>query len=1148
LVKTCLSCGEENSDRARFCQACTAPLAEARERALEERKVVTVLFCDLVGFTAASDQADPEDVKARLGPYHARLRAEIERFGGTVEKFIGDAIMAVFGAPVVHEDDAERAVRAALRIVEAIDEMNEAGPSLGLQVRIGINTGEAIVALGARPERGEGIVAGDVVNTAARLQQAAPVGATVVGEVTYRSTRDTIDYEKLPPVEVKGKHEPLSVWRATVPRTRLPMEGDVVPATPFIGRQDDLAVLRQTYARSVRESSAQLVTVTGEPGVGKSRLLSEFRASLDAEPEPVWWRQGRCLPYGEGITYWALGEIVKAHAGILESDSPELAAQKLESAIPRAIEDAPDREWMRARLAPLVGARAPESGGTVEREEYFTAWRRFLEAIAAEHPLILVFDDVHWADEPMLDFIEHLVDWSTGVPVLVIAAARPEHYERRPGWGGGKRNWATIALGPLSPDETGRLIAALLTEAVLPVETQAILLDQAGGNPLYAEQFVRMLTDRGILQRRGRTVALAAGMEIPVPETVQALIAARLDTLPSDRKKLLFDAAVVGKVFWTGVVSFMGGIEPGTVKEGLHELARKELVRPVRTSSVKDESEYSFWHLLVRDVAYGMIPRAARAAKHRMAAQWIERIAGERVADVAEVLAHHYSQALELARASGAVDAEGLEQAARRFLVLAGDHAVQLDLASAESYYRRALRILPAGHQDRAAVLAKAAECAWQTGRYSEAEGDYQEVIGALRAQGDELAAADAMVSLALGHWLWGKTAQSRRLTEEAVEILEREPPGPELARAYTQIARSTWLTGLARESLEWSSKALRLGEELGIREVAVIALQMRGGARCELGDMGGLEDLRQGLQMSLEYGLGQETVRGQMNLAEWLWWTEGPARGLEVIRAVVEFGERRGIAALALSVKAWIIWMLFELGEWDELLQVSDDVIAGDREHGGSYFGVAALIYRAQVLALRGQLDEAKKLEDEFLPRAREIGDPQILFPALTTGALIDLALGDGAAALRLVEEFEHVSRGNPHFRTLHVHSAARVGNGLRADDLGRRLLEGCSPIAARHQCCIVTAEANLTEAEGGLEQALELYVTAAERWAQFGHVPERGQALLGAGRCLLSLGRPTEAAAKLREASEVYRGLGARTLLDEVDALLGRATALPS
>jgi class 3 adenylate cyclase/tetratricopeptide (TPR) repeat protein len=1145
-VAQCPSCGEENPERAKFCLNCATPLGPAVSGGrAEERKVVSVLFCDLVGFTAASEAADPEDVRARLLPYHQRLRSEIESYGGSVEKFIGDAVMAVFGAPVAHEDDAERAVRAGLRILEAIKELNEASPRLGLQVRIGINTGEAVVALGARAERGEGLVAGDVVNTAARLQQAAPVGAAVVGEATFRATKDAIDYEKLPPVKVKGKREPLFVWRATVPKARLPMHADIRPATPFIGRLNDLALLKQTYTRSVRESSAQLVTVTGEPGVGKSRLLSEFRASLDTEPEPVWW-QGRCLPYGEGITFWALGEIVKAHAGILESDSPELAAEKLESAIPRAIEDARDREWMRGRLAPLVGARAAEDAGTVERGEHFAAWRRFLEAMASEHPLVLVFEDMHWADDAMLDFVDHLVEWSTGVPLLVICPARPELYERRPAWSGGKRNSATIALGPLSQEETAQLIAHLLTEAVLPAQTQTVLLDQAGGNPLYAEQFVRMLIDRGIIRRRGRAVTVAAGVEIPVPETVQALIAARLDTLSPDRKRLLFDAAVVGKVFWAGVVSFMSGIELGAVEEGLHELARKELVRAGRTSSVKDQSEYSFWHLLVRDVAYGMIPRAARAAKHRAAAEWIERIAGERVADVAEVLAHHHSQALELSRLAGAVDRKDLEEAARGFLVLAGDRAMRLDVAKAESYYRRALLLLTPGHQDHAAVLAKAAESEWLGGRFSEAERDYQEAIAALRAQGDSLAAADAMVSLALATWFRGKTAQSRRLMEEVVQMLEREPPRPELAHAYSQIARDMLASGHAREALRWSSKALRLGEEIGIHEVAVIARQYRGAAKCELGDMGGLDDLRQALQMSLEYGLGHETVRGYANLGEWIWWTEGPARGLEVKRAGIDFGERRGITGLVMWLKAWVVWELFELGEWEELLRVADELIAWDPQHGESYFGVTVLSSRAQVLALRGQLDEANELKGEFLPRAREIADPQILFPALATGAQIELALGNGAAALGLLEEFDHVTRASPSYRTLQMHLVVRVCIGLRAAELGRRLLEGGSAIATRHRCCLLAAEATMAEADGRLEQALGLYAEAAERWAGFGHVLEQGQALLGAGRCLLSQGRPTEATAKLREARDVFRRLRARPLVDEVDTLLGRATAL--
>jgi class 3 adenylate cyclase len=397
-MTTCPSCGEENPERAKFCLECGAALEQARRAVAEERKIVTVLFCDLVGFTARSDAADPEDVRARLRPYHARLRSEIERFGGTVEKFIGDAVMAVFGAPVAHEDDPERAVRAGLRILAAIADLNEQEPGLELQVRIGVNTGEAVIALGARPEQGEGIATGDVVNTAARLQATAPVGALVIGEATYRQTREIFVYEPLDPVEVKGKEEPLVRHRVLSARARFGEDLTRAPGTPLVGREHDLAVLQATYGKAVRESSVQLVTVVGEPGLGKSRLVAELFAFVDSQPEIVSWRQGRCLPYGEGISFWALGEIVKAQTGILESDSPEQASTKLEAGLPAEEED---REWLKARLGPLIGI---DAGVAAAREESFTAWRRFLEAIATPRPGVFVFEDLHWAEEPLLAF------------------------------------------------------------------------------------------------------------------------------------------------------------------------------------------------------------------------------------------------------------------------------------------------------------------------------------------------------------------------------------------------------------------------------------------------------------------------------------------------------------------------------------------------------------------------------------------------------------------------------------------------------------------------------------------------------------------------------------------------------------------------
>src|SRR6185436_11615086 len=408
-MPACPNCGEENPERARFCWSCGAAIAEAARTAAEERKIVSVLFVDLVGFTAASEKADPEDVRARLRPYHARVKQEIERFGGTVEKFVGDAVMAVFGAPVAHEDDAERAVSSALRILAAIDELNDEHPGLELAVRGAVNTGEAMVTLSARPAEGEGMVAGDVVNTAARLQQHAPVGGIVVGEGTYRATQALFEYEALEPVAAKGKSQTLSLWHALAPRRRFGVDVEPIAQTPLIGRDDDLALLQSTYARTLREVSTQLVTIMGEPGVGKTRLTAEFRRWVDDQPEIVFWRQGRSLPYGEGITYWALGEMIKAQAGILESDGRDQAAAKLDVAVDEVAADDDERDWLRSSLAPLVGAS--DMVASSERDETFTAWRRFIEGVAAQRPLILVFEDLHWADDALLAFVEHLVDW-----------------------------------------------------------------------------------------------------------------------------------------------------------------------------------------------------------------------------------------------------------------------------------------------------------------------------------------------------------------------------------------------------------------------------------------------------------------------------------------------------------------------------------------------------------------------------------------------------------------------------------------------------------------------------------------------------------------------------------------------------------------
>jgi class 3 adenylate cyclase/tetratricopeptide (TPR) repeat protein len=1143
-VATCPLCGEENPERARFCLACGAPLA-AGPALEEERKVVSILFVDLVGFTATSDRVDPEDVRARLRPYHARLKEEIERIGGTVEKFVGDAVMAAFGAPVAHEDDAERAVRAGLGILEAIDELDEAAPGLGLSVRAAVNTGEAVVALRARPAEGEGFVTGDVVNTAARLQQAAPVGTLVVGEQTFETTKHVIEYEQLEPISAKGKAEPLGVWRAIGARSRFGVDIEQAAHAPFIGREHELALLKETYARTVRESSIQLVTVTGEPGVGKSRLIAEFRGFVDEQPGPVVWRQGRCLPYGEGITFWALGQIVKAQAGVLESDSSEKASEKLTAAVRNVVEDASERDWFGARLAPLVGAGALEAAGAVEQSQLFTAWRRFLEAIAAKEPLVVVFEDLHWADDAMLQFVEHLVEWSTGVPLLVICTARPELYERRPGWGGGKRNSTTVSLSPLTTEETARLLGALLAQAVLPAETQAALLERAGGNPLYAEEFVRMLGDRGILERRGPVVRIAAGAEIPVPETIQALIAARLDTLSPEWKSLLHAAAVVGKVFWSGAVASVSGVAEGTVEEALHELSSKELVRPIRTSSVQGEDEYSFWHVLVRDVAYGQLPRAARAAKHRAAAEWIERIAGERVTDHAELLVHHYGRALELARAARE-DSEELEEQAKRFLVLAGERALRLDVAKAESFYQQALELIHSGEPERAKVLASAAEAAALAGRYPEAEAGYVEAITDFRAQGQHLGAGAALVKLGAIVRDRGEQERARSLLAEAVELLEREPPGAELVLAYTHTARYYHFSASLEQAREWEEKAIDTARKLGIEGLAAHALAERGGERFELGDLGGLDDLKEALRIGLELGLGEETALVYAILGDFVWWTEGPAAGLNVYRVGIDFAERRGMTYYTTYLKGESVWPLFELGEWDALLEIARELVEWDRT---SYQALLTLSYDAHARLRRGQVTDAAALRDEFLPRARASGDPQVLVPALATAALIEENRGNAAAAVRFAEELEDFTRGHAMRRAQHLPDVLRVCAAAGATGLAESLLEGTGVVVApRHRHAVHAARAVLAESKGQLGQSLVLYDEAAERWAEYGFVLEQAHALLGAGRCLLALRDPERAAQSLRKAREIFESLGARPLVAEAEPLLEQAAALAS
>jgi class 3 adenylate cyclase/tetratricopeptide (TPR) repeat protein len=1124
----CPSCGRENPEGFAFCGYCTAPLGAQPVAQHEERKIVTVLFCDLVGFTAHSEKQDPEDVRARIRPYHARLRTEIERYGGTVEKFVGDAVMAVFGAPVAHEDDAERAVRAGLRILEAIAELNEADPDLGLRVRVGINTGEAVVAIGARPEQGEGIVTGDVVNTAARIQSVAPVDAVAVSEQTYRTTSRLFEFEPLPSATAKGKAEPLQLWRAMAARSRYGSDVGDRFRTPFVGRKLEKPLLIGIFERATQQRSVQLVTVVGEPGVGKTRLIAELGDFVDAKPGVTRWRHGRCLPYGEGITFWALGEIVKAEAGILESDSAEVAVEKLDAGVPP---EEPERRWLLQRLAPLVGV---EAATAAERQELFTAWRRFLESLAAGRETVLVFDDLHWADEALLDFLEHLVEWSQGVPLLVLCAARPELYERRPGWGAGLRNAHTINLSPLSDGETAELVSQLISAKVLSRELEQAVLERAGGNPLYAEEFVRLLADRA-----------PNGGELVLPENVQALIAARLDTLSPDRKSLLQDAAVLGKVFWAGAVGEIGGRDLAEVEQALHELALKELVRPARTSSMEGEREYSFWHVLVGDVAYGQIPRAERARRHRAAAAWIERKGGERVEDLAEVLAHHYLQALELVEAAGdAAQAGELRPQARRFLALAGERAVGLDTAQAESRLAQALDLAPPGDPERARLLVTWADAVSQVGRPRDAADALDEALTLLRTRDDVDATAEALrilsrVSQRLSD---GRTVA---LAAEGVELLTREPPGPALVEAYSQLSSAQWLSGLYAEAVASADRTIGLARELSLPEPAR-ALGYRGMAKTYLGDPRGTAEMERALAMLLEQGAGRDAAIVQNNLGIARYPVEGVAQSIATFESGIEFCRQRGLVEVERVLACSHFSILVESGRPDDALAEAVDLAAAFEAAGQTIDLVEA---RAVVLLIKHARGErSEPAEIAWLEEAaRRISHIDVVPFALSCAAII-LAAEVPERARSLLVELEQAGslRKTPYF-TRQLAAIVRAELAIGDDVLAERLVRSVEVRYPLDEHAVCAARARLAEHRGELAEAVDLYADAERRWEEFGNVPERAHALLGRGRCLLELHREG-ADELLREARELFAALRYTPSVAEADELLEQVTPAPA
>jgi class 3 adenylate cyclase/tetratricopeptide (TPR) repeat protein len=818
-VKRCPACGEENADRARFCHSCATPLSETEERSGEVRKVVTVVFADVTGSTALGGRLDPEPLRRVMGRYFDEMSAVIERHGGVVEKFIGDAVMAVFGIPRLHEDDALRAVRAASDMRTALGTLNvelERDHGVGIAARIGVNTGEVVAG---DPSSGQRLVTGDAVNVAARLEQAASPGEILIGDPTYRLVRDAVEAEPVPALDLKGKDDPVPAYRLT----GLLQAGEGHARhldSPMVGRAKELEMMERALERAVVDRTSQLFTLLGSAGVGKSRLVQEFLRGPAAEATLL---RGRCLSYGEGITFYPLAEVVQEAAGVSQTDDLDTARAKLAS----LVADAEERDRIVRLVAGLVSWDEP-----VATEEAVWGVRKLLEHLARERPVVVVFDDIHWAEPTFLDLIEHLADWTREAALLLVCVARPELLEVRPAWGGGKMNATSILLEPLDAGAASELVDNLLGRAEIPAEARTRILDAAEGNPLFVEEMLGMLIDDGLLRLEGNTWRAVEDLaQITVPPTIQLLLAARLDRLDAEERAVIERGSVEGKIFHTGAVTTLA---PETLRphvpSRLLALARKELIRPDR-AEFAGEDAFRFRHLLIRDAAYQAMPKEQRADLHERFAGWLEHAAGERAAEYEEILAHHLEQAYRYRTELGAIDdrTRALGETAAAHLRRSADRALDRgDFAGARLMLTRAAEISEGGL--RALVLIELANALGEMQDFQAAAQAADEAIAVAEVSGDRAYVLRAAVIRTEARGQFDPThtmAETRREVEEALEELRAIGDDHGTVLALISAGRLAFYAGRCDRSREICEQLLERAADLPSRFRRVIGIEL---------------------------------------------------------------------------------------------------------------------------------------------------------------------------------------------------------------------------------------------------------------------------------------------------------------------------------